>query len=274
MITRIQAIAVGNALRLFLSPPASAEYWRVLRRTSDSFSGPDDAGAFKVHEGTDEVIQDYTALANDTEYFYRAWWWDGAAWVDAGVLSGTPAVTLQDESVDVLSLLQDRISVGLAVEVGAARLFHEEGKIACRPAPVQLDHGVVLPVVTVQLIHDVPGERFVGEQMLDDDRIEDGYKEYEGWYSRVQADVVAWTFNPEERIALRKALKRIVVGNLPIFHDAGLLQVEFDIRDAEDYESFGAMMYQAWGTFRCLAPSMVSGEVGEIADVVTEITWG
>lgn len=272
MITLIQSMPIGNALRVFVSPPAGAEFWRVLRRTTDTFTGPDDAGAVLVHEGTDEVFLDATALVNGTQYYYKAWWWDGDAFIEGGTLSATPAATLEDSSVDVLKLLRERLEAGLAVELVAGRLVHQKGKIQCHSGPARYED-TMLPVVTIQLSEDMPTDRSTGEQLLPDEPIEPGYREYEGWFSRVQIEVVGWSFNSDERNELRRALKRIVIGNLPIFEDAGCKKIEFIQRDTEDLESFNALVYQTWGTFQCLAPSLVSGEVGEISEVITEITW-
>jgi hypothetical protein len=273
MITLIQSMPIGNALRIFISPPAGAEHWRVLRRTADAFTGPDDAGAVEAHDGTDEVFLDVTALVNGTQYYYKAFWWNGAEYVDGGAaVAATPEATMEDASVDVLDLLRDRLKAGLAVEVAKNRLVHEHGSIECHSGPARYED-TVLPVVTIQLTEDKPTERSIGEQILPDKRVESGYLEHEGWHSLVQIEVVGWSFNPEERNELRRALKRIVIGNLPIFEAAGCLRIEFTQRDTEDYESFNALVYQTWGTFQCLAPSLVSGEVGEVNDVITEITW-
>ena len=272
MITLIQPLPVGNALRLFYSPPVTAERWRILRRSADNFTGHDDAGAFLVHEGTDEVVLDITGIANGAEYFYRAWWWDGTQWMAGGVLSGTPESTQEDESVDALVLLRDRLTAGLAAEVEAGRLGHPEGKIRVLTAPPQKDD-VFFPVVTVQLSQDAPGERFVGEVVAADEPVEGGFLEHEGWYSSVRLELVGWSFNPDERIELRKALKRLIIGNLPVFEAEGLRLVEFSQQDSEDFQTYNAPVYMTWGTFSCLAPSVVSAEVGEIAETITEIAW-
>ena len=272
MITTIIPLPVGNGLRVFYKPADTAEYWRILRLTADAFAGPDDANAVLVHEGTDRAPLDVADLINGTEYFYHVWYWDGAQWVDDGGASEIPAAILVDESVDAQVLVRSRLELGLAVEIAAGRLRHEKGRIRCLSAPPQKE-GVHFPVVTVQLSQDAPGERFVGEQIAQDDPSSGGYHDYEGWYSSVRLEIVGWSLNPDERITLRQALKKIVIGNLPVFADAGLMQIEFSQQDNEDYQSYGAPMYMTWGTFTCLAPTVTSAEVGEIVETITQITW-
>jgi len=272
MITWVRPLPIGNALQLFLAPPTTATRWRVLRRTSDTFTGQDDAGAALIHDGTDEVVLDITGIANGVQYFYRVYYWNGIAWSDGGVNSETPASISQDESTDVLVLLRDRLALAMDVEVAAGRLNHPHNKIRCLTAPPQKDDSV-FPVVTIQLTQDSPAERFIGETIAPDDRVTGGYREHEGWYSSVRLEVVGWSLNPDERNELRRALKRAVIGNLPVFDAHGLRLVEFSQQDSEDFQTYGAPVYMTWGTFSCLAPSVMSADVGEIVDVITEITW-
>ena len=41
MISLVQTLHVGNALRLFIEPPAGAVIWRVYRKASDTLTGMD-----------------------------------------------------------------------------------------------------------------------------------------------------------------------------------------------------------------------------------------
>ena len=259
----LQPIMAGAAFRIFVAPPADAILYRLLRRTADAFTGHDDPGAFLVYEGDAHVLMDLDGLVNGTPYFYRLYAWDGAAWSNAEVATGTPAASYADRGVDVLLLLRDRLDAGLRAEVAAGRLSHDQGRIPVLTAPPQSKDSV-LPIVTVQLTSDAPSQRGIGEDIEGDD----GFDEFEGWYASVRLDVMGWCLNPDARNEMRRALKRIVLANLPVFDHQGLAQVEFSQQDSEDFTTYAAPMYQTMGTFTCLAPSQVVG--GEY-DVITDV---
>ena len=71
MISMIQPLYVGNALRLFLEPPAGATEWKVLRKGSGTFSGHDDPAAMLAYHGDSKVIDDISGLQNEVLQFYR-----------------------------------------------------------------------------------------------------------------------------------------------------------------------------------------------------------
>ena len=123
-----------------------------------------------------------------------------------------------------------------------------------KTAPPQVKDSVP-PLVTIQLTSDAPSQRYLGEDIEGDD----GFGEHEGWYSNVRLDVMGWSLNPDERNELRRALKRIVLANMPVFDHEGLALVEFSQQDTEDFTTYAAPMYQTMGTFTCQAPSQVAG---------------
>lgn len=120
--------------------------------------------------------------------------------------------------------------------------------------------------MSVHLDSDGPAERGAGED-FPDEVIEDGWLEDEGWIARHELTVIGWTLNADERIEVRQALKRLIVGNLPVFEAAGLLQIEFSQQDDEDFATYSAPVYLARGRFSCLAPYGVSTQIDPIVDV-------
>ena len=74
MISMLQPLPIGNAIRIFLTPLNEAKYWRVLRKGSDSFTGYNDTDAILVHEGDDKTILDSLSLLNNVMAFYRAYY--------------------------------------------------------------------------------------------------------------------------------------------------------------------------------------------------------
>lgn len=275
MIQMIQPLSVGNSLRVYLSPPAGSVEWRVLRKTSDTFTDQNDPNAFLVYEGSENTVVDYQNLSNDTTYYYRAFYFNGTVWTASATATGVPATTYSDISIDALSIVRDRIDYGLQAEVAKGTIVPPKyGAIEVLTAP-PIFEDTRWPVVTVHLQNEGPQVRAIGEMIESDlfDAIAGNWTEHEGWLASVQIAVVAYSLNPDERIELRKALRRIVVANLPVFDSAGMVQIEFSQQDTEDFQAYNAPVYFSMGTLTCLAPVRVTDQVAPITDVsLTVIT--
>lgn len=272
MIAMIQPLAAGNALRVILDVPAGASKCRLLRKVADTFTGQDDPDALLVSDVLERAALDTAGLVNGTLYRYRAYYFVAGAWQSGTSVSSTPAATYEDRGGDVMSLVRERIDLGLQVEVQRGALTHNQGHIKVLTAPPIFDD-TVWPVVTVHLANEAPGERAVGEMPFPDE-FDDGdrqWAENEGWLARVQLTIMGWSDNPDERIELRKALRRIVLANMPVFDFAGMVQIEFSQQDTEDFGSYTVPVYQTLGTFSCMAPVVVGSNVGAINEVQTTI---
>ncbi len=272
MINLIQALPVGNALRIYLTPITGAIQWRLLRRTDNNFVNENDPGAALIVDTTgDKVVLDTQNLVNGTLYYYRAYYYDGSTWASSASMTATSAATYESGDVDVLSVLLDRLTLGLAEEVSQSRLFPNSGKIKVVNAPPQFED-TKFPVVTVHIDQDAPGERFVGEVVADDVFTNNAWTEAEGWLARWSLSILGWCMNPDERIALRKAIKRVLLANLPVFDGLGMDLVEFDFSDSEDLTSYPAPIYQVITKFTCLAPAYVTAVTSAISDVQLTVT--
>ncbi len=270
MISMIQPVAAGNALRVFLEPPSGALRWRLLRKLGDTFTGEDDTDAIVIYNGDDKPILDTLGLVNSTLYYYRPYYFDGTTWTPGTTVTSTPAATFEDLTVDVLSLVRERLDLGLQVEIARGNLIHDDSHIQVLTAPPTTDQAR-WPIVTVHLHDESAAERGIGEIIGADefDAETDEWLEKEGWLARTQLSIMGWSLNPDERIELRKALRRILLANFPIFDFAGMIQIDFSQQDTEDFESFGAPVYQVLCTLSCLAPSQVGFRVHE---VITDVT--
>jgi hypothetical protein len=269
MISFVVPLPIGNALKVFLAPPADAISWRILRNGTGVFPGETDPASFVAYEGTDNYLIDVQFLQNGIQTYYCAFYWNGATWTASNVVSATPVATYVDYSVDSLSLIRDRIAAGLAVEVARGTLKPSSGAIPVLTAPPQYED-TRWPMVSVHLTSESPAERAIGEQFLADsfDETANQWTEAEGWLANVQIAVIGWSMNPDERISLRKAIRRIVIGNLPVFDDNGIVQPEFSIQDVDAVSGeYPAPVYQAAGTFTCMAPVLVGDQVDPIVDV-------
>ena len=275
MIHTVWPLPIGTALRLFLSPPADALRWRILRKGADDFSGPDDASAVVVYEGDDKVVVDTQFLKNNVVAFYRPYYWIDDAWVAGPTASGTPVASYQDASTDVQSIVRQRLEEGFAEEVRRKALHNDLGYIQVFTAPPQITSDLRLPLVTVELLSETPPTRGLGEDMTasTDFQVIGGIlRDSEGWLAEVTLQIVCWSLNPDERIDLRKALRRIIVGNLPVFDEAGMVQVGLSLQDADMMNNeLGAPLYQCVASFTCLAPVIVQSETRTITGIESEI---
>lgn len=273
-IAHIEALAAGNAVHVYLRPPPAASEWRVLRRTADAFAGPDDPGAVRVVDASDEpLVYDGKGLVNGVEYFWKPYYRVGADWVAGAARAATPAATYRGDDIDAHALLRERIALGLAEEVRRGKLKPASGKIPVVVAPYALADGITFPCVSVHLDSEAPEVHAVGGLIFPDEELRDGgggggWDEHRGWLERVQVNVVGVSLNPDERIALRLALKRVLIANLPVFDAHGMVNVEFAQRDHEEQGGpSNAPLFMTVGAFACVAPAFVAARVGGIAAV-------
>jgi hypothetical protein len=271
MISLIQTLPIGNALRVFLNPPAGASQWKLLRNTVNTFTGHNDPAAAVVLD-TESLRQvlDRSGLANGTTYYYKPYSLTGAVWTGHDSVAAVPEASLLDASIDALSIVRERIEMGMQAEITAGRLKHNYNRIPVLTAP-PLFEDTRWPVITVHLDDDSPAEHGIGMELVPDQSDGDDVTEFEGYLSSVRLNIVAWSLNPDERAILRKALKRVVLGNAQVFDDAGMTNIVTAFTDTEDFQSFSAPVYQSLCRLSCLAPSAVSGSIGTIDEVDVEI---
>jgi len=280
MLSRIEALAIGNALRVFFEPPSGAVQVRLLRKVSDTFSGQDDAQALLVFAGdpTNAVLDD-KGLQNGTTYFYRAYYLIASVWTASASVSAVPNAAYADASTDVLEVVRDRLQKGLRVEVDRGNFASDadDKYIKVLNAP-PLEESTRWPVVTVHLTSESPAHRGLGEMVEADDFLElDGtWGSGEGWLAKVQLSIVAWSLNPDERIDLRKAMRRLIIGNLSVFDEHGMVEIEFSQQDIDAVSGeFAAPVYQVMSTFTCVAPVRVlNGPDTAISDVQSSFIEG
>lgn len=277
MISIIQPIPVGNALRLFIEPPVGATYWRVLRKGSDSFTAHDDDTALCVFEGDEKVFVDSQSLTNEQMTFYKVYYRIGSSWVASATASGTPSATYEDHSTDAVSVMRDRTERGLLVECQRGNFQPENGYISVYTAPPSLEQDLRFPVVTIHLDKETSSIRGLGDDISGDefDSIGFDWLESEGWLAQVQMTIVGWTLNSDERIELRKALRRIIVGNMQVLADLGIVQVDASFEDNDMVSGeYNAPIYQVVCSFSCIAPVRVSNRVSTvISDVQVQTIY-
>lgn len=278
MISMVQPLSAGNAIRLFLEPPAGAVSWRVLKKGSDTFIDIDDASALTVYEGDERVVVDAAYLQNEVKVFYRPFYlMPGGAWQAGPTAHGTPAAEYEEHTTDAMSFVRERLEAGLLVEVQRGNLVNELGYIQVYTAPPAMEHGLRFPLVTVHLENESPAERGIGDDISGDkfDFVTDDWLESEGWLSQVQLTIIGWSLNSDERIELRKAIRRIILSNMPVFDAKGMTQITVSAQDVDAVNGeFGAPVYQVMNSFSCLAPVRVGNRVTPINDIEVKATNG
>ena len=276
MITMVQPLNIGNALRLFIEPPADAVRWRVLRKGSDTFSGdPEDPSALVAYEGDERVVVDAAHLQNEVMAFYRPFYLSFAGiWTPGRTAYGTPASIYEEHTTDVMSLVRERLEAGLKVEVERGSLVHELGYVQVYTAPPSQEQNLLFPLVTITLSSESSDVRAVGETISGDefDSIGFDWSESEGWLASVQLEITGWSLNSDERIELRRAIRRVVLANLPVFAAHGIDQVNLSMSDNDAVNGeYGAPVYQVMASFSCVAPVRVGGRVDAISEVTTTV---
>lgn len=273
MIHMVQPLHIGNALRLHFTPPAGAVVWRALRKETNDIGAHDDPTAFLAYEGVDNVTVDATLLRNGVQQFYKPFWTaDGVTWTAGPVVSGTPVADYAEYTPDVLSFLRERIEVGLLEEVNRGNFLTELGSVQVMVGAPSLERDLRFPLVTIHLEAETSGERAIGECISGDvfDSIGFAWDESDGWWADNTVTVIGWSLNSDERNELRKAMRRIVIGNFPVFESHGWTQIDWRVEDIDAVNGeYPSPMYQAMGTFSCIAPVRVGGKVDAISTVIS-----
>jgi hypothetical protein len=193
---------------------------------------------------------------------------DGAWVTDAAPVSVTPAATGLIAGPDPQEFVRDRLEWGLKAALDAGLIKHVDGAVPTLSAPPVYED-TQFPIVTVHLASLSQVQHGLGELIAPDvfDQVGGDWLDSEGFLARVQLTIVGWVVgNPDTRIALRKLIGQILLGNLPVFADKGIIEVEWSAVDSEDFESYAAPMYQSVFTFTCLAPVAVSALTAPISD--------
>ena len=81
--------------------------------------------------------------------------------------------------------------------------------------------------------------------------------ERDGWLSSYQVIIAAWSLNADERYALKKAVKRLIIANKPVFDAAGFLDLEVSQSHIDDMQSYTCPVYRAETILNFLADSSI-----------------
>jgi hypothetical protein len=273
MIALLTSISSGNAVSVLLNPPSTAVKWRILRNLTGVFA--DQNSATLVYEGNERHFTDIAGLDNGIVVFYQPFYWNGSVWSTAPAKSITPGLTFVDRSVDVLSLVRDRLDAGFAGLVARGDLTHPRGNFPVLTASPQVEDAA-FPIVTVHLSSDSDDVRFVGDTLHDDVmNVDESVSEINGWLSQYSLEIVVWSLNGDERKALRAAMKTILISNLTVFSSNEMEEISLQFSDQEDFETYQSPMYTGHCSLRCLAPTVIdsSGPAVKSTDTIGTTYW-
>lgn len=262
MIAFAYAPPCGTAASLTLGLSADAEAWRLLRRPDEDFDATDGATVVIASgEPTGELIPilDYADLTNGVPAYYRLDERVDGAWVPSGDTAEIVPAYLAEplyRSPDLASLMRDRLASALKAEVVAGRLRHESGEIPVLTAYPQID-SARLPLVTVILTDRRAEVRGIGEIVTPDLWEGGAWDSFEGWLDRSTIQIGVWSLNHVDRLQLRDAVQRAILLNLPILDDAGFTLPDLSESDTQDFETFGAPVYQSIFTLSALHAALV-----------------
>lgn len=270
MILGLRPLAAGNALQITHSFPAGATLCALMRKPTNDITGLSDPGALLVYEGLETIVVDaMPGLINEVPAFYEALYLVSGSWVSSPAVSGTPLASYADATTDVQGLVRDRIEAGMAVEVARGMFKPASGAITVLTAP-PIENQTTWPVVTVQLESEMPGERGLGEMIEADvyDPLALNWIEHEGWLADVRLIISAWSLNSDERIELRKALRRVLIANFPVFDAAGMVEIVAQVGENDFINGeYSANVFQTNVTFSCKAPVIVTATAPVISSV-------
>lgn len=265
-------LAAGNAVRVHLQPAIGAVEMRVLRKTADTFSGPDDPAATVVGDAlTVEpfVLDSADDLINGAVAYYRGYDYVSGSWVDQGqTFPITPGCTYRPDDLDVQEFIRDRFQLGIASAIAAQALFPATGAIQVTTAPFALPEATTFPTVCIHLEQISQDMRVLGDSMQD--YFDEPTAEWittEGWLSRATFNVVGVSQNPDERIQLRKVLRQILIANIPVFAAVGIVTPEFSQTDSEQFSENNVPLYYSNGVLNVVAPDWIRTSEGLISDV-------
>lgn len=277
MISMIRPLHIGNAIQLLLTPPAGAKLWRVLRKGSNDIVNQTDPAALVAYEGCEKCVVDTTGLINGVLMYYAVFYFDGLTWFASDTASVTPRADYEDHTTDVFSFVRDRLDAGLAVETQRKTLNPSNGYIQVLTAPPVVEGSIQLPLLTIHLQSEASSVRGIGEVLTPDEFDIEGdfWDDDEGYLAQVSIEIAAWSLNPDERIELRKAVRRIILANYAVFESVGMINVSLQQQDIDSLAGeYGAPIYQSVSILSCEAPVKVGGRIDPVRVIQSNIVKG
>lgn len=277
-ITGIEArvFTFGGAVRLFWIAPTDVTYdhVKILRKTTNTISGPTDPTATLVYTGNGEQAVEFRSVflpddvaesdlyrtaidlqspAWNTTYYYAIYAMNAAeSDVSTAVVASAviPQVSTFEE-LDVIGQLLVFINSYLNQQIvtGALELPPGVTNVQVVDGPPLLDN-LKFPCVALHLDEDAPVGFAVGDDVGHMDDSGDVEVARIGYMSRVAISVVGVTDNPEIRRHLYRLLKGALVAARPLLGRLGMLNMEITGHYSEDFSQYDMPLFSADLTLR------------------------
>lgn len=284
----------GGSVRLLWINPTDAAYDHVivLRKSSNSFSGPTDPSATVAYKGVGRQASEFRSvfLPDDvaSSDLYRTILDDVAGWnttVYYAIYASNAAETVTAaavvvaaalrpvstfEELDVIGALIPFIGSYLNEQIATGALKVPNGVTAIDvvDGPPLLD-GVQFPIVSLHLDADTPTSFAIGDNIghLDDDG--DNIVARRGFMSTVTIAIVGVTPNPEVRRFLYRSLKAALIAARELLEKHGLMNMEVSGRFTEDFINYDMPLFAAEMILRGAVATSVTVPPAE--GIITEI---
>lgn len=252
--------AAGEAVKLYVTPPAGASYWRILRKSASAITGVDDSSAVMIAERTRcEMVLDWEGLENGTTYTYAVFYWVGGEWTAPDTATAVPAASYSGGGVEPVRMILDRLKSGFDAEIAAGTFATPSGLIDTHANPLMLPDNMTFPCVGVHLDSSAPDEFAIGDVLRPDSDNGDGtISVWEGTVWTYRLSAVGISLNQMERLSLRQVIGRVLSANHEIFELMGLQDMTFSQSDHEDLQQNNAPLYLTTAAISCHAVEWVA----------------
>ncbi len=257
------------AVYLYLEPPVGPSHLRLVRRYNQVFPAlPTGAGNTEIYAGPLTAgVLDWHEVLPGAVHWYAPYYLTGTTWTLGTAHSITPTVQTHAPTLDSLDVLRERVEVGLNALLADGYLRHPRNQFSVLTAPPALEDAC-FPAVAVHLDQARADTHFIGG-FIGNDTTETGQvSTNEGWWSRYQVQVEAWSLNPDERRLLRRALRDILVSGRDVLELIGLMELEVSLADSEDFQSYSAPLYHTLAKLTYLAPDVIWSEAAPLREIV------
>ena len=292
----VRPFGYGGGVRLYWLNPTDATFHhvKILRKTVNSFSGPNDPAATVIYSGKGsqtaphqlvfrpsptipEVRHRYTIDSKGvlwaTPYYYAVYAMNAAENdVSAAVVKSgmTPDVSVFEE-VDVIGLLLEYIGAYFKRQIAVQGLMMPAGitAIPVLDSPPLIET-VKFPCVSIHLDTDAPEGYAIGDDLNQLSQDGDSPVYRRGYLASFTLAITGWTENPEIRRQLYRHLKGCLLSARQLLEANGVINTRLIGRYAEDFDGYNVPLFSA--AFSLTGQLQASVRVVPVSSVIATIT--
>jgi len=273
MISLLDNEGSGNAIKITIQPLPTTTRFRLLRKTSSTFSGWNDSTAVVAYDTTNISAQfmtfiDIENIVDGTTYYYAVYEYNGTTWSLINIKSILAEHTKDSVNDDPFSLVVNRFEAGINYEVSSGKFKSNT------PVRLLLSNADVsnhdLPCISIVMESDSFKSGAVNNLMTPDEYLNPDWKESQGYFSSMVVEVSGYASNIDSRNSIRKSIKRIFQSNLDVFSAIGFIDVSWSVSDKEDFKTYGRDLYMTIGRLSFTYLTEVGKRTSQINSVEVE----